>query len=360
LGTDVYRRRVESLAAVLDAGGVDALVVTNPVNQRYLTGFTGGGSVLVGRDGSVVILTSFLGLEQAGTEAPGVRAEMFRFESLGAMKDLFLSQGCRRVAFESDYVTCARQQEITDRLGEFEWVPRQALVEDLRLVKDEAEIELMRRAAAATDAALAFALEAIRPGVTERQVALALEEGMRRAGAEGPAFETIVLFGARASLPHGRPGETRLEGGDWVLMDFGACCRGYAADMTRTLVCGRASDEQRRVYERVLEAQLAGLEAVRPGRTGREADAVAREILNEAGYEAEFGHSLGHGIGLEVHERPTVGPQGAEELRPGMMVTVEPGVYFRGAGGVRIEDTVLVTSDGCEALTHSGKELLEL
>ena len=236
-------------------------------------------------------------------------------------------------------------------------VPTSRVVESLRAVKDEGERDAIRKAAAIADRAFERILEELRPGRTEREIALRLEFMMREMGADGASFDIIVASGPRSALPHGVASDRVLEKGDLVTLDFGASYRGYCSDITRTVVLGEPNDAQRRIYETVREAQQAAVDAIRPGMTGKEADRVARDRIKASGYEKYFGHGTGHGLGMEVHEAPRLSPRGEEILEPGMVVTVEPGIYLPEFGGVRIEDDVIVTEDGREVLTQSPKHL---
>jgi Xaa-Pro aminopeptidase len=247
-----------------------------------------------------------------------------------------------------------------DRTCEAELVATQDLVEELRRVKEPAEVERIAAAQELTDAAFDHVLGVVRSGMTEREIALALEFHMRERGSEGVAFPPIVASGPNSARPHATVSDRRLQHGDFVVLDFGARVGGYCADMTRTLVVGKASDEQRQLYDAVYEANRAGTAAIRAGVLGKDADAAAREVLEGRGLGDLFTHGLGHGVGLEVHELPGVGPRGEKELPAGSVVTVEPGAYEAERGGVRIEDLVVVEEGGCRVLTRSPKDLIEI
>jgi Xaa-Pro aminopeptidase len=342
--------------------GVDALYVTQPHNRFYLTGFDGSsGYVLVTRE-RAMLLTDFRYVEQAAMQAPAFEVRRHGAPYLETLQEVAVELGFGSVAIEADHMTVQDREKLADALPGVELFATTGLFLGMRAIKDDGEIERIEGAVACADEAFSRLLGsgAIKPGVPENALAAELEYYMRLAGASRPAFDTIVASGPRSSLPHGRASSRRIEDGDLVTFDFGACVDGYCSDMTRTLVVGKASDEQRRVYDLVLQAQLAGVAAVRPGVTGRDVDAAARDLIAAAGHKDHFGHGLGHGIGLAVHEAPRLSPLGDDVLAPGMVTSVEPGVYVPGWGGVRIEDLVAVTQDGARILTKTPKGLIEL
>mgnify|MGYP000871441070 FL=1 len=351
--------RLTRLRHKMQEKGLDCLLVNMAENRRYVSGFTGSAGTLVITPSAALLLTDFRYVEQATHQAPLFTIR--RYDDLvSTLGEVFAEHGCGRVGFESDVVTYDQYVKWQEKLADVEWVAAPGIVEELRMIKDEAEIAAMKRAATIADTAWSELLPHMVPGVSERALALELEFSMRRGGASGLAFDIILAAGPNGALPHAIPGERILAPGDLVVMDFGARYGGYCSDMTRTVLIGKACQESRNLYSIVLEAQLAALDAVGPGKTGQEVDAVARQIITEAGYGEQFGHGLGHGVGLAIHEEPRLSPKGDKVLRPGMVVTVEPGIYLPGFGGVRIEDLVLVTEDGYRVLTHSTKELLEL
>jgi Xaa-Pro aminopeptidase len=348
------RERRDTLRGRLEAAGADALLVTKPVNVRYLTGFSGSsGQLIVGEED--VFVTDSRYAEQSARELPDCRREIYETGKLWALVASVVP-GPRRLAIEAHDMTVASARRLAEALSGARLVDTEGLVEKLRLVKDEAEIASIRRAAAAGDAAFEEVLGRMREGMTETELAAELEDVMRRAGSEGLSFPTIVAFGESAAEPHHAPAARRLRSGDLVKMDFGATSGGYHSDMTRTVAFGRLSDELGAVYRLVRAAQQAGLDAVLPGATGAAVDAAARAPLIAEGHD--FGHGTGHGCGLEVHEAPGLRRESAEVLARGMAVTVEPGIYLPGAGGVRIEDLVAVTEVGCDVLTQSPKDLI--
>lgn len=348
------RDRRDALRRRLEAAGADALIVTKNVNVRYLTGFSGSnGQILVGAEDA--FLTDSRYAEQSAREVEGCRREVYESGKVWPLVASLLG-GAKRLAIEAHEMTVASARRLGEAIPGIEIVHTEGLVEKLRLVKDVNEIAAMRDAAAAGDAAFRETLGCLREGMTEIDVAAGLEDAMRRAGSEGLSFPTIVAFGENAAEPHHAPGARRLKRGDVVKMDFGATSSGYHSDMTRTIAFGPVADELRAVYGIVRAGQQAGLDAVRAGVTGGDVDAAARAPLNASGHD--FGHGTGHGCGLEVHEAPGLRRESADMLAAGMAVTVEPGIYLPGAGGVRIEDLVVVTDAGCDVLTTSPKELI--
>ena len=356
--------RRAALRALLPGAGVDALLVTDLVNVRYLTGFTGSNAALLVHadgDGASRFCTDGRYRTQAATEVPDLETVVDRASAVELAKRL-PTLGVERPGFESDAVTVDAYDALAEAAGGVRMHRVPGLVQRLRAVKDAVEVEALRRACAVGDAALADLLEAggLRPGRTEREVALDLEDRMRRHGAAGPAFETILAAGANSAVPHHRPTAAELQRGDLVKLDFGALVDGYHSDMTRTVVLGRPTDWQRELHALVTEAQAAGRAALAPGAEVTAVDAAARGVVERAGRGEEFVHGLGHGVGLQIHEAPYVGKTGTGALAAGMVVTVEPGVYLPGRGGVRIEDTLVVRDDGSELLTHTTRELLEV
>jgi Xaa-Pro aminopeptidase len=359
--------RRDSLRAVAAERGLDAVLVTNLLNVRYLTGFTGSnGALLLCTDGADLFGTDGRYTTQAGTQVPDVELLVDR-GTVSALARESVRRGVGRLGFESHDLTvdgfAALQKVLADAGGAVpELTSVRRAVEAQRVIKDEEEIEALRRACAVADQALAeLATEgALRPGRTELQVGRELDARMLFLGAEAPSFETIVATGANSAIPHHRPDATELRDGDFLKLDFGATVDGYHSDMTRTVVLGHAADWQREIYALVAAAQAAGRAALEVGADVVAVDAAAREVIAAAGHGEHFTHGLGHGVGLEIHEAPGIGPLGAGTLAAGMAVTVEPGVYLPGHGGVRIEDTLIVTDDAPELLTLTSKELLVL
>ncbi|MCA9772322.1 MAG: aminopeptidase P family protein [Myxococcales bacterium] len=349
--------RLRRLRAGLDEAGVDGALVLNLFNVRYYAGFTGSSGALVVGARDAVFTTDFRYMTQAAQELrPGFQIAQFRkkFEYLaGLLRDW----GLKRVAFEDGSVTVRDYEQLRMHLdGAVELVPHEAVIASARQVKDAEEFTTMRRAIALAEQGLERAMELVRPGTPERDVAQELEFEMRRAGATGPSFSTIVASGPRGALPHARPTDKRIERGDLVTIDFGALYGGYCSDQTVTVGVGEVPRELMTIFEIVKEAHDRAVASVRPGMTNREVDAHARDYIGSKGYGEYFGHGTGHGIGLEVHEPPFVSPAAPEvTLVPGMVFTVEPGIYVPDRGGVRLEDIVRVTETGVEVLTNISK-----
>ncbi len=350
------KRVIEAMPQV-----VDGLIVLQPENRRWVSGFTGSsGVVVVGRQGQPVFLTDFRYTQQAGKQCQGYEIVRHGQQLTVDIKAVLERLAIKKLGFEKDYITVGQHTKWTSEMEGIELIPLEDILLDLRAVKDPEELELLAQAAAIADKAFTHILGFLRPGLSERRVALELERHMQDLGASGPSFDTIVASGVRSSMPHGVASDKLLEENDFITMDFGCVYKGYCSDMTRTVVLGKASPRQREVYEIVLEAQLAGVEGIRAGITGKEADSVARDIIAAKGYGEQFGHGLGHGVGLAIHESPRAGATSEDILAVNNLVTVEPGIYLPDWGGVRIEDTVVVQEGGCRNLMTSAKELIEI
>ena len=347
--------RLENLRQSMKKEGIDAYLSLVPENRHYLSGFTGSAGSLLILQEQAFLLTDFRYIEQANQEA-------VEYTVIKIGNDLFvslaeLSSGVKRLGFEGDYLNFMDYCRLGEALPQTELVSLPNLVTDLRSIKDPTEISIIREAVRIADEAWAIMLNSIKIGQTEDKIALDLEFAMRRAGASGPSFDFIVASGKRSALPHGRASSKIIQRGEFLTIDFGAIYRGYCSDITRTIILGEPDDRQKEIYELVLAANLAGIEAVKPGLKGKEVDAVAREVIKKAGFGDFFGHGLGHSVGLGVHEGPNLNLREEKLLKSGMVVTVEPGIYIPDWGGVRIEDMVLITEQGCEVLTRSPKKL---
>jgi Xaa-Pro aminopeptidase len=350
--------RTDRLVAMLDEAGVDVLIVAELANVRYLTGYTGSNGLAVIGPTTRVFITDFRYVEQAGEEVDP------SFERVQAAQDLtegigeVLAGDGSRVGFDDAHTTVKAHTKLRELLGDGrQLVAAGGLVERLRAVKEPGEIERIAEATALADAAFQALLEGGLVGRTERQLAHALEYDMRERGASGPSFPPIVAAGPHGALPHGQPRDAAVAPGDLVVIDWGALVDGYCSDCTRTLAASEPDGEARAAYELVLEAQKAALGAVRAGAAGRDVDAVARTLIEQGGQGERFGHGVGHGVGLEIHEAPTLGRRSEDTLVEGNVVTVEPGVYLPGQFGIRIEDLVVVEADGARTLTGIGKQL---
>ena len=360
--TDPRPRRVAALLDGLTAAHLDGLLLTGLSNIRYLTGFSGSSALLVVSPRDVVLITDFRYQTQVGEEVGDFARVAIEPSSLwtGLWQQLAQLSGLQVVGFETAHLLHRDFQRLIEGGSRWQWRPTVDLVETLRERKDESEVALIERAAGVATDALRATLTQVRVAMTEVEVAGILEKALRDAGSEGFPFPSIVASGPRAALPHAHSSSRPIEPGDFLLMDFGAVVGGYCSDVTRTVVVGSASSEQRDVYDVVREANAAASAAVRTGMTGRDADALARDYIDRAGYGAQFGHSLGHGIGLEVHEAPRLARTAEGVLAEGAVVTIEPGIYRPGWGGVRIEDDVVLEADGPRVLTEFPRELIEL
>jgi Xaa-Pro dipeptidase len=349
------------LAARLAELEVDAAFVTRLPNVRYLTGFSGSNGQVLVADGHATLFTDGRYDEQSRHEVPDAERVIY-LDGFPPVAATVAAVGARRVAFESEGVTHGYWGRLRDRLPDVELVPVGAEVERLRRTKEPSEIERLARAQEAADAAFEEVVlgGGVRDGTTERELALELETAMRRAGAQDRSFETIVAFGENAAEPHHDPTDRPLRRGDVIKLDFGALVDGYHSDMTRTVAFGEPDGRLREVRDLVAAAQQAGIDAMRAGVPVAEVDLAARRVIEAAGHGDAFPHGLGHGVGLEIHEDPRFRWDAAEDVPEGAVVTVEPGVYIPGLGGVRIEDMVEVTADGCRPIPRSTKELVVL
>lgn len=341
---------------------IDALLLTDIDNVGYVSGFTGSTAHALVTPEEAVFITDPRYTLRAQQECPQftvVQAESSGGYPEALTKTLTERPRLKKIGFEAQRVTVAQWEQLKKNTpAGLEWVATEGLVEGLRMVKDAEEVAAIRRAIAVAETAWETTKPRLRPGIREREFALELEFAMRRAGAEGVAFETIVASGALGAHPHHRAGERPLSPGDFVTVDWGASLNGYVSDITRTVGLAPLTAQQREMYALVLEAQRRAIAAIRPGRNGKEIDAVARDFLTERGYGEQFGHSLGHSIGRKVHDGPALSVRSESVvLQPGMVVTVEPGVYLENWGGIRIEEDVLVTEAGHEVLTHLPNEL---
>ena len=348
------------LNAFLEQLQADAAVIHRPENIRYLSGFSGEGCLFVSK-GAQVVLTDFRYTEQAGRQSPEWAMEQTTSErrEKAILRELAEKVHAKVVKVETDYLTHDDYVALAEALEGVELIPMKGLPEQLRMVKDEGEIACIREAARIASQAFINILPRLHAGMTEIDAKIELEFEMLRLGSEGPAFDTIAAAGVNGSLPHAVPSNHVIAEGELLTLDFGATYKGYLSDITRTVAFGKISDELRAIYDTVLEAQRLGLEALHPGARCCDVDKAARDYI-DARYPGAFGHSLGHGVGLFIHEQPRVSYNDETVLLPGHVVTVEPGVYIPGVGGCRIEDTVIMTSDGIINTMHAPKHLIEL
>ena len=352
--------RLAKLRHLLLLSGSDAVLITHPANVRYLSGYTGDGVFLLAAADAAYAITDFRFLQQASVQCQGYEVTLYQQGPGNREKEicrLLAAIGARCLAFESTYLSFAEyaalQQEVSVALQ-----PLSGLVEQLRDIKDEKEIGLMRAACRSTDEVFSQLLPVIHPGMTEKELEWEIMHRMQLTG-NGNYAEFATLAGANGAFPHGKACyEKRIAPGDFITMDFGCICQGYHADMTRTVLVGKPTPKQRQLYQLVLEAQLLSAEAVRPGVSGKEIDRIGRDYITAAGYGEAFGHGMGHGVGLEIHETPYLRATSEDVLCTGQIITVEPGIYLPGWGGIRIEDTILLTDNGHEVLFESAKELI--
>jgi len=356
-----YLSRQQELQRTLEAERLDGFVLTHPPNLRYLCGYTGSNGLLLFHSGRRTFFTDGRYTQQAREEVHGARVIVPKGMLFSAAARLLEGRKSGRIGFEADHTSFAAAAEMRKLFPKkLTWRPTSGLVMRQRLVKDADELRIIRNAVVMGAEVFEKALPSVQPGMRESEIAGKLELAARDAGADGMSFETIVAGGKRSALPHGRATGEPIPRRGFVVIDSGVILRGYCSDMTRTLYVGRANRQERKWYEAVLEAQLAGIAAVKPGKTAGEVDQATRSVLRRAKLDKFFTHSTGHGVGLEIHEPPRLGKGQREQLQPGMVITVEPGIYIPGRGGIRIEDMVLVTRTGCEVLTPVTKELIEI
>ena len=354
--------RVECVRSALANAEVDALLVTEMVNVGYLSGFTGSSAYLLVTRADAVLITDSRYTLRARAESP--HCEVVIASSSGGylevLKTAISERALHTIGFESTRVTVSQLQHLTKNVEGVEWKPTDNIVENFRAIKDAGEVALISRAIVVAEEAFLSVKGLLRAGIAERDFAIELEFAMRKRGADTVSFETIVASGPQAAHPHHRPNQRIIQAGDWVTVDWGASVDGYCSDMTRSYLIGAtaATSEQAKVYNTVLEAQRMAMAAIKPGVTGQAIDAIARDHISAAGYGDNFGHSLGHALGRVVHDGPGLSTRAADViLKPGMVLTVEPGVYIENWGGIRIEEDIVVTETGCDVLTHLPNEL---
>ncbi len=350
--------RIEALREKFKENGIDGMIVTSQYNRRYLTHFSGTAGIAVISEKEAVFITDFRYVEQANEQANDFDIVQHKGPIYNEVAKQIESLHLKHVGFEQAHLTYEAFQIYEKAIESAKLVPISGLVEELRMIKDANEIQLLGEAAEIADAAFKHITEYIRPGLTELDVANELEFFMRKQGAISSSFDTIVASGYRSALPHGVASEKKLKTGELVTLDYGAYYQGYCSDITRTLAIGEIDGQLRTIYDTVLEAQLRGMRGIKAGMTGKEADSLTRDYITEKGFGENFGHSTGHGLGMEVHEGPGLSAKSETVLKPGMVVTVEPGIYVSGLGGTRIEDDILITAEGNRSFTKSPKELI--
>ena len=351
--------RLDKIRKLIEEESIDALVISSINNRRYLSGFRGTAGVLLVSAEKALLVTDFRYVNQAEEQAPHFEVIRWHDDLYKSVAPLVEENGWGKLGFEAGQVVYTALEEMKEKLPA-EMVPVKETAEKLRIIKDVDEVSIMRIGAEVLDRAFTMIINTAKPGITERELALELEMFLLKEGAEEKSFRFIVASGQRGAMPHGMATEKEMKDGELVTIDFGGIFDGYATDMTRTIALGKISEQQKEIYDIVYKAQHEASAAVKPGLPVNEVDAVARNIIKDAGYGEYFGHGLGHGVGLEVHEQPTLNHLKTTELEPGMVVTIEPGIYLPGQGGVRIEDMVVVTEKGAESLTKSPRELINL
>ncbi len=353
--------RVERLKKLFSAKEIDGVIITKAENRRYITGFTGSSGIVVVSADRNVLITDFRYLEQAAEQATDFEIVDGTKDMIGAIKEVVEKANIKNLGFESRGMNFYEYQEYNKELcAVTKMIPIEALVEELRLYKDEEEISMIKKAAELADAAFQHIQAFIKPGVTELSIALELEYFMKKMGGEKNSFDFIVASGPRSSLPHGVASDRVIQSGEFVKMDYGTIYNGYCSDITRTVVVGEPTEKMVEIYNIVKEAQQSAIDQIKAGTTSIEADAIARDIITQAGYGLNFGHGLGHGVGLEIHEGPRVSTKEPVVLEENMVITIEPGIYIPQWGGVRIEDDVVIKKDGCHVLTTATKEMIKL
>lgn len=351
-------QRLEKLKKLIREKELDAILIYMPVNRRYFSGFTGSaGYALIFQERNY-FLSDFRYIQQSQKQCEGFEIVTMTIEN--TLSKILASFNIKKLGIEDNFMDVAAYLKLKQDIAGIEMTGIGQDLTMIRAVKDEKELEYIAKAAEIADSAFTDILNHIKPGVTEKEIADRLESFMKSKGASGLSFDSIVASGVRSSLPHGVASDKQIEDGDFLTLDFGCIYNGYCSDMTRTIVVGKASDKQKKIYSIVLEAQLKALELVKPGEICKDIDAAARNIIAENGYADYFGHGLGHGVGLQVHELPVLNPLGDIRLQENMVITDEPGIYIPDFGGVRIEDLIVVKQNGPVILSRSSKELIEL
>ena len=354
----IIEKRLEKFKEKLRDKGIEAAFITKRENYMYLSGFTGTSAYLIITQEEAVLVTDFRYEQQAAEQAPFFHVIKYQGDVFNAFNELLEKKAIQQLGFEESDLTYKQYTEYKNKLQVKDFIPLGGIVETMRMIKDQEEIKIIRKAVEIADNAFTHVLTYIKPGITEIEIAAELEYSMKRQGAKGPSFETIVASGGRSSMPHGTATDKKIKQGDTITLDFGAIYKEYCSDMTRTVFVGEPSEEMKRIYAIVLEAQRKSLEGAKKGLTGKEIDSIARDLIVKAGFEKNFGHGLGHGVGIEVHEEPRLSPSGNIVMDNNMVVTVEPGIYVPRLGGVRIEDMIVIQDDKPLILTKSTKELV--
>lgn len=356
----MVERRLQEIRRQLSVSRLDALVVSHIPHVRYLTGFSGSNGLCIITPRKQYFLTDRRYRDQSKTEVEGFKIIVTKIGLIEEVGKLRLLRGISRIGFESVHTSVEAYSKMKGGFAGSRLVPTKSIVESVSAVKDESEIQLILRAIRITEKVFQKLLQMLRPGLAEQEVAAEIGYWHRRFGADEDAFDPIVASGLRGALPHGRASAKKIKRGEMVTLDFGCSFHGYHSDLTRTVAIGRPTTRARKIYQIVLEAQRRAIESVKPGLKASEPDRIARNSIRRRGFGKYFSHSLGHGLGIEIHEQLRLSAQSKETLRVGNVVTVEPGIYIPGFGGVRIEDDIVVRENGCEVLTTAPKELIIL
>jgi Xaa-Pro aminopeptidase len=357
---NTVRSRLVKFRKKLAEKGFDAALITKRENYMYMSGFTGTSAFLIITQKDAVLITDFRYKEQAVRQAPFYEVVKYQGSLTAALADQIKNRNIKNLGFEESVLTYERYMIFKENLGVGEFVPLKGIIEELRMKKDKSEIDTIKKAVKIADSAFEHILGYIKPGVSEMEIAAEIEHFMKKQGASAASFETIVASGRRSSMPHGVASDKRIELGDAITMDYGAMYNGYCSDITRTVFLGKPDEELKKIYNIVLNAQLSSIEDAHKGKLGRRIDMTARNVISKSGYGENFGHGLGHGVGLEIHEEPRFSPAGNVVMENGMVVTVEPGIYIAGLGGVRIEDIIVINNSIPINLTGASKELIVL
>lgn len=353
--------RITEIRSKFQDSGIDAFLIRKLPNIRYLSGFSGSAGVALITRGKNFFVTDFRYKTQSAQEVSTDFEVMIHTQnSLSFLGDLIDSCKLKRIGFEADFMTYAEVISLMKEFNQCEFVPLENFAESVTVRKNEQEIDLTKKAVEITDRVFEELLKIIKPGMTEREVAAHISFLHKSYGADGDSFDAIVAAGDHSAFPHARPTDRKINSGELLKLDFGCTYKGMKSDMTRTVAIGHVSDECRKIYEIVQEAQSRALGSVRAGINARDVDAVARDYIREMGYGRNFGHGLGHGLGYDIHEKPALNERANYVLEVNNIITIEPGIYVEGLGGVRIEDDVVVTKDGCEILNRSPKELIQI
>ena len=355
-----FLKRLQHLRHMVARQNLQGLLITNPVNIRYLTGFTGSSGIAFVSDEHAAFVTDFRYLDQAGEEVQNFSIFISIHTLLDTLKEKNLIASGAKIGFEAEHLSYSLYSMLNNLFPQTKFVPTEKLVEQLAIQKDESEISFLKQAAKIATEALTNVLPHLKAGLREFEFSAELSYRLRLLGAERDAFEPIVASGWRSALPHGIASEKVIDDGDFVVIDFGAVYRGYASDMTRTVAMGKASPQMKRIYQIVKDAQQKAIDSARAGISCHALDQIAREYIHQKGFGTYFGHSLGHGLGLDVHSLPRVGAGSETILQENFVITIEPGIYIPNVGGVRIEDDIVIQKDGCEVLTRFPKEFLEI